>query len=145
MTMTARTTRRFVACLGFTNTPTNERFPRTRMHANSTNDSVRPTELIPVLERSQGGLGPVRSVGTIYDAFVMGTMILGIGYLVADTHEDAIRIEALTDGSLALELDIDGRMREHHYGVEYYGWKVRAVTIGTNPCWILPPVHVWKG
>lgn len=141
MTMAARSTRRFIACLGFIETPTNEPYPRT-LKQQKIMHRMMPAELVPVLERHGGR---VRSVGTIYDVLAMGSMILGLGYLTADTQEDRIRITSLSQGAVFMELDIDGRAREEQWGMEFYGWRVRAVTLGTSPCWILPPVHIWEG
>lgn len=132
-----RATRRFIACLGFVNTPTNEAYPRTLVYPSSGAETIRPYGLIPVLDLNLPG----QNVGTIFDAFVMGNMILGVGYLAADSPLDQARIAAVRRGELVPELDVSGRMSENEFGMEFYGWRVRAVTLGSNPTWIIPPVH----
>lgn len=138
-----RATKRFIICLGFANTPTNEAYPRTLYTPNGPH-SLMPRELIPVREHLDSGGFEI--VGTIYDVWIMGNMIQGIGYLRADTAADHVRIEALRKGEILAEVDVSGgRMIENEFGAEFYGWHVDSVVLGTNPCWILPPAHVWEG
>lgn len=132
-----RATQRFIACLGFVNTPTNEAYPRTLVYPSSGAETIRPFGLIPVRDLSMSNA----TVGTIYDAFVMGTMILGVGFLAAESAVDTARIAAIRRGDIFPELDVDGRMREGQFGMEFFGWKVRAVTLGTHPTWIIPTMH----
>lgn len=139
--ISTRIARRFIAVIGFVNTPTNEFYPRTLCTPQS-GHAIRPDSLMPVLERSGDH---TKSVGTIYDVVVLGNQLIALGYLKVESAADEIRLEALQSGTLAMELDVDAsNTREEQFGLEMYGWRVRAVTLGTAPTWILPPVHVWE-
>lgn len=141
MTTTARGTRRFIAVIGFVETPTNEVYPRI-LHRPQPGREIRPDGLMPVLDVVGGRR---QSVGTMYDVVVLGNQLIALGYLKVETPEDEIRVDALRDAQLWMELDIDNaRTQEEQFGLEMYGWRVRAVTLGTAPTWILPPVHIWE-
>lgn len=141
MTMAPRGTRRFIACVGFIETPTNEAYPRI-LRQPQPDYTIRPLELMPVLQVTGNR---TQSVGTIYDVVILGLQLVALGYLKAESAEDEIRIKALKDGQLWMELDTDrARLQEEQFGLEMYGWRVRAVHLGTSPAWILPPVHVWE-
>ena len=142
MTTSARGTRRFIACLGFIETPTNEAYPRI-LHRPQTGCAIRPDGLMPVRHHIDGR---AQNVGTIYDVVILGSQLIGLGYLKDESLEDRHRIADLRDAQLWMELDVDcARMQEEQFGLEMYGWRVRAVTLGTAPTWILPPVHIWEG
>jgi hypothetical protein len=142
MTMTStRTTRRFIAVIGFVDTPTNEPYPRILMRPQA-GHAIRPDSLLPVREITGN---TAKNVGTIYDVVILGNQLIALGYLGMESAGDEVRINDLKDGQIHMELDVDsGRVREEQFGVEFYGWCVRAVTLGTAPTWILPPVHVWE-
>ena len=139
MTTTGHGAQRFIACIGFVNTPTNESYPRTLMYPSTDDHPVRPFGLIPVRDMT----APNGPVGTIYDAFVMGTMILGVGFLAANTSADRARIEAIRRGELFPELDVDRcRINDTQSGLEFFDWRIRAVTLGSAPTWTLPIMHL---
>jgi hypothetical protein len=142
MTMTSqRTTRRFIAVIGFVETLTNETYPRI-LRQPQPGAVIRPDRLMPVSHI----VGDRRKhVGTIYDVVILGTQLIALGYLGAESSEDEVRIEALCSGQLSMELDIDCiRTHEEQFGLELYGWRVSGVHLGTAPTWVLPPVHVWE-
>lgn len=136
-----RTTRRFIAVIGFVETLTNEPYPRI-LRQPRPGRAIRPEGLMPVSHI----VGDKRKhVGTIYDVVVLGTQLIALGYLGAESSEDEIRIDALRAGQLWMELDVDGgSLLEEEFGLEMYGWRVRGVHLGTAPAWTLPPVHVWE-
>lgn len=139
--MTSLRTRRFMGVIGYTDTPTNEAFPRI-LCAPGPHRRILPDHLVPVLERTGE---KTTSVGTIYDVVVLGKELVALGYLTANTSADDIRIEALHRGELFMELDIDqAHFQEDTDGLRFHGWRVRAVTLGTSPCWTLPALHIWE-
>lgn len=136
-----RTTRRFIAVIGFVETPTNEPYPRILCQPQP-GHVIRPDWLMPV---SHIVGGKRKHVGTIYDVVILGTQLIGLGYLGVESSEDEIRIDALRAGQLWMELDVDRvDLREEESGLEMRGWRVRGVHLGTAPTWDLPPVHVWE-
>lgn len=142
MTMTSqRTTRRFIAVIGFVETLTNEAYPRI-LRQPQPGHAIRPDGLMPILHI----VGERRKhVGTMYDVVILGTQLIALGYLGVESAEDEIRVEALERGQLFMELDIDSEdIREEQYGLVMHGWRVRAVHLGTAPTWTLPSVHVWE-
>lgn len=135
------TVRRFVACLGYVDRPTNEDFPR-RLARPGTGATINPVELLPVRQIINGG---VKFVGTIYDVFLMGDMIQGIGFLAYETEADRVRVRAIADGDLFLELDVKGIVTTEPTENVWSPWRVVSVTLGMSPVWDSLPVHVWEG
>jgi hypothetical protein len=139
---TLRGTRRFMAVIGLVGTPTNEHFPRI-LTAPEPGVRIRPEWLLPVRGDDGGRMVPV---GTIYDVVVLGRELIALGYLKDETETDRVRIKALADGELFMELDVDrAQWTEDLDYVTFTSWRVSAVTLGTNPTWDLPRVHVWEG
>lgn len=136
-----RTARRFIAVIGFVETPTNDRYPRL-LRKPQPGASIRPDTLIPVLQVVEGRR---MNVGTIYDVVILGNQLIALGYLGVETAGDEVRVESIRSGELFMELDVtSARIEEGTFGAELYGWRVQAVHLGTSPAWVLPSVHIWE-
>jgi hypothetical protein len=141
-------TTRFIAVAGYVDRPAADGRILRRPTRNILRSAIPLPLMTPAREQATSwreAMGRIDRVG------LLGDQIILTGIILEDFKDSAV-VRELETGTLAMELDVDQIswdsteptvLEDQNIPMTFTSWRVRAATVGSTPCWDMPPVMIW--